>query len=162
MARSRSGNRRLPRCRRGMMTDGDRHGNARLYVRRYGRKIRIRKKLGTEAFALAYAEAIHALEQEGSRSEIVKAAPGTFGWLAACYFASTELNALDPALQTRRRLYIESCLREPRKLGSRDLMRDCPISVLSPAHVRMLRDRKAGNQAPPTTGARPAVSLTMS
>ena len=78
MARSRSGNRLLPRCRRGMMqvdfpylvADRDRHGNARLYVRRYGRKIRIRKKLGTEAFALAYAEAIHALEQEGGRSEI--------------------------------------------------------------------------------------------
>ena len=130
MARSRSGNRLLPRCRRGMMqvdfpylvADRDRHGNARLYVRRYGRKIRIRKKLGTEAFALAYAEAIHALEQEGGRSEIVKAAPGTFGWLAACYFASTEFNALDPALQTRRRLYIESCLREPRLFKAENVM----------------------------------------
>jgi hypothetical protein len=43
-----------------LMWDRDRHGNNRLYVRRYGRKIRIRKKFGTEAFALAYADALRA------------------------------------------------------------------------------------------------------
>jgi hypothetical protein len=123
-----------------LMADRDRHGNARLYVRRYGRKIRIRKKLGTEAFALAYADALRALEQDSGASEIVKAAPaGTFGWLAARYFASIEFKRLDRLSQTTRRLVIESCLREPRKPDSRDVMRDCPISVLSAAHVKMLR-----------------------
>jgi integrase len=129
-----------------LMADRDRHGNARLYVRRYGRKIRIRKKLGTEAFALAYADALRALEQDSGASEIVKAAPaGTFGWLAARYFASIEFKRLDRLSQTTRRLVIESCLREPRKPDSRDAMRDCPISVLSAAHVKMLRDRRAAH-----------------
>jgi integrase len=35
-------------------------------------------------------------------------------------------------------------LREARKPGSGDLMRDCPVSALSAAHVKMLRDRKSG------------------
>ena len=42
-----------------------------------------------------------------------------------------------------RRGIIEDCLREPRKPGSSDLMRDCPVKVVSAAHVKMLRDRKA-------------------
>jgi integrase len=126
-----------------LMSDRDRHGNERFYVRRHGRKIRIRKKLGTEDFALAYADALRALEQDNRPSNTLKAAPGTFGWLAARYFESLEFKRLDQRSQATRRLVVESCLREPRKPGSPDLMRDCPISVLSPAHVRMLRDRRA-------------------
>jgi hypothetical protein len=45
------------------MTDWDRHGNERLYVRRCGRKVRIRAKPGTQEFAQSYAEALHALSQ---------------------------------------------------------------------------------------------------
>jgi hypothetical protein len=78
----------------------------------------------------------------------VKAAPpNTFGWLAARYFGSVEFGQLAPQSQTVRRLVIESCLREPRKPGSRDLMRDCPISAPSPAHVKMMRDRRATKPA---------------
>jgi hypothetical protein len=65
------------------------------------------------------------------------------GWLAACYFASTEFRRLDPKSQTTRRGVIEDCLRESRKPGSTDPMRDCPVNMLSAAHVKMLRDRKA-------------------
>jgi integrase len=112
-------------------------------VRRNGRKIRIREKYGTEAFALAYADALRAVAGGG---EVMKAAlPGTFGWLAACYFTSTEFTKLDAKSQTTRRLVIEGCLREPRKPGSSDLMRDCPISAISAAHIKMLRDRRASH-----------------
>ena len=38
------------------MADVDRHGNRRLYVRRNGRKARLRAEPGTEAFAQAYSE----------------------------------------------------------------------------------------------------------
>lgn len=51
---------------------------------------------------------------------------------------------MDHKSQTTRRLIVEECLREPRKPGSADLMRDCPVAVLSPAHIKMLRDRKVG------------------
>jgi hypothetical protein len=68
---------------------------------------------------------------------------GTLGWLAARYFASAEFRRLDPKSQRVRRSVIEDCLREPRKPGADDLMRDCPMSALSSAHVKMLRDRKS-------------------
>jgi integrase len=129
-----------------LMPDEDRHGNRRLYVRKHGRKVRIREKPGTEAFAQAYADALHAIAQgDGAKHPAIKGAPaGTLGWLAACYFASAEFRALDPASQRTRRLIIEECLREPRKPVSSDLMCDCPISLISAAHIKMLRDRKPG------------------
>ncbi|MFY9768915.1 MAG: tyrosine-type recombinase/integrase [Xanthobacteraceae bacterium] len=132
-----------------LMSDRDRRGIERLYVRRLGRKIRIRAKPGTEAFAGAYAEALHVLSQAHIADRpVLKGAPaGTLGWLAACYFASVEFRRLDPKSQFTRRGIIEACLREPRKPGSRDLMRDCPLSVVSPAHIKMLRDRKAATPA---------------
>jgi len=132
-----------------LLSDEDRHGNKRLYVRRLGRKIRLRAKPGTQAFAEAYTEALHALSQQhiADRPVLKGAAAGTLGWLAACYFASVEFRRLDPKSQYTRRGLIEDCLREPRKPSSRDLMRDCPVSVLSPAHVKMLRDRKAETPA---------------
>jgi integrase len=129
-----------------LTSDRDRHGNERLYVRRHGRKIRIREQPGTEAFARSYADALHVLDRE-PRAVLKGAPPGTLGWLAACYFASVEFRRLDPKSQSTRRGIIEDCLREPRKPGSRDLMRDCPLSVLSAAHVKMLRDRKAATPA---------------
>ncbi|MGB6445359.1 MAG: hypothetical protein WBF47_09260 [Xanthobacteraceae bacterium] len=77
--------------------------------------------------------------------QIIKgAAVGTLGWLAACYFLSPGFKALDIKSKATRRLIIEECLREPRKPKSRDMMRDCPLSALSAAHVAMLRDRKVG------------------
>jgi integrase len=127
-----------------LIADRDRHGVTRYYVRRHGRKVRVREQPGTQGFAHAYSDALHALDDGNSDREIVKRAPaGTLGWLAACYFASTEFRRLDPKSQMTRRGVIEDCLREPRKPGSTDLMRDCPVNALSAAHVKMLRDRKS-------------------
>jgi integrase len=128
-----------------LMADFDRHGNRRFYVRRHGRKIRLREKPGTEAFAQAYTDALRALDPKAAkdRDTFKIARVGTLGWLAARYFGSTEFRQLNSKSQANRRSIIEDCLREPRKPGSTDLMRDCPISLLSAAHVKMLRDRKA-------------------
>ena len=38
--------------------DTDRHGNVRVYVRRHGRKIRIRETTGTDEFMVAYRAAL--------------------------------------------------------------------------------------------------------
>jgi integrase len=128
-----------------LISDRDRHGVTRYYVRRHGRKIRVREKPGTDTFAEVYIEALRALDPGGAdqREALKHAAVGTFGWLAACYFASAEFGRLDPTSQRTRRAILEDCLREPRKPDSSDLMRDCPVNVLSAAHVKMLRDRKA-------------------
>jgi integrase len=100
--------------------------------------------MGTTAFSAAYNDAVHAIanglterHRTGKRT-----LAGTLGWLAAAYFGSAEFQQLDPVSRRTRRQIIEGCLNEPRKPGSRDLMRDCPISLLGPAHIRMLRDRK--------------------
>jgi integrase len=114
-------------------------------VRRNGREVRLREKPGSEAFARAYSDALHALDvSRPSESPAIKgAAAGTLGWLAACYFASAEFRGLDTQSQVTRRAVIEDCLREARRPGSLDLMRDCPVSAVSAAHVKMLRDRMA-------------------
>jgi integrase len=128
-----------------LMCDHDRHGNRRFYVRRHGHKIRLREKLGTEAFAQAYADALRAIDPNSAneRDALKHASPGTLGWLAANYFISVEFRRLDTISQRTRRAIIEECLREPRKPGAIDLMRDCPVNFLSAAHIKMLRDRKA-------------------
>jgi integrase len=126
--------------------DTDRHGNTRVYVRRHGRKMRIREKKGSPEFARAYAEAIYALENPTARKpprpgRLVAA--GTLGALAADYFGSPRFKSLDPISQRTRRGIIEDCLREPRKPGSPSLMAHCPIEYVTPAVVMMLMDRKA-------------------
>jgi integrase len=128
-----------------LMADTDRHGNRRLFVRRNGRKIRLRESIGTTAFLEAYRAALAALEELASQPQPQRAvAPAdSLGWLAASYFGSPEFRALDRESQSTRRLVIEDCLREPRKPGSADLMRACPLAMLSTAHLLMLRDRKA-------------------
>jgi integrase len=122
-------------------------GPRRYYVRRYGRKIRLRQSPGSDTFAQAYTDALRALDPRfaSDREALTRAAAGTLGWLAANYFSSAEFGRLDPISIRTRRAIIEDCLCEPRKPGSEDVMRDCPINLLSAAHVKMLRDRKASS-----------------
>ena len=66
-----------------LMPDRDRHGSQRVYVRRHGRKVRIREKPGTEAFARAYADALRALDAGPAPSrEIAQARTRRHAWLA--------------------------------------------------------------------------------
>jgi integrase len=133
-----------------LFRDKDRHGNWRLFVRRNGRKIRMRHEPGSEAFAKAYADALNELERPRSPKppQPGRPIPGTLGALALAYFASGKFRRLDPVTQRRRRSIIEACLVEPRKLtlGSeqegKELFRDCPLDKFTSTHVRVLRDRK--------------------
>src|SRR5262245_32827866 len=95
-----------------LMADTDRHGNRRLFVRRRGRKVRIREKQGTAAFASAYTAALATLESRPTPAPRPRAAApaGTLGWLSASYFGSPEFRALDPQSQRMRRRIIEGCL----------------------------------------------------
>jgi integrase len=130
-----------------LCSDYDRHGNRRLYVRRGGRKIRIRAKTSDPEFRSAYDEAIVALDVPAvDRRRTYHL--GSLGWLAAEYFASPEFKSLDPVSQLRRRAIIEECLQETRKPGSPDLIRDCPVALLTSQHVIMLRDYKAKQGLP--------------
>lgn len=108
----------------------DRHGNMRLYVRRRGRRIRMRAPIGTEAFLAEYKAAL-----EGA-AKPVGAAPdaGTFKWLKLAYLASAEFKRLDPATQTVRRRILEAI---PAK---HDANR---VKAMRPKHVRFIRDEKS-------------------
>jgi integrase len=129
-----------------LLIDEDRHGNKRLYVRRHGRKIRIRVPIEDKrAFAEAYGAAIEALENGAPASQKDppnSAPPNTLGWLAAKYFESVEFATLVAKSQSMRRAIIESCLAEPVKPKSPDTMKFVPLILLSGAHIKTLRDRR--------------------
>jgi integrase len=129
-----------------LMADTDRHGNRRLFVRRNGRKIRIREKPATAAFASAYTAALELLERAEPRAlPRRQGAPvGTLGWLVAAYVGSEEFKVLDRISQRTRRGILEGCLLEPREPGSSDLMALCPLEHLAAPHILMLRDRRSG------------------
>jgi len=71
------------------------------------------------------------------------APPNTLGWLATKYFSSTEFTTLVPKTQVIRRGVIESCLAEPVQPNSPDTMKFVPLILLSGAHIKILRDRRA-------------------
>jgi len=125
----------------------DRHGNRAVYVRRYGRRIRIRHAPGTPAFLEAYTAALDALGGRRRTTTAIgpKPAPrGSLGWLGAQYFASQEFKALDRQSQATRRLVLESCFREPYRDDDPDPMGNCPLVHVTALKVKRLRDLKAG------------------
>jgi integrase len=128
-----------------LSSEPDRHGNQRLYVRRNGRRIRIKQERGTAAFAKAYAAALEELETVTKEHSAPSAAPrGTFGWLAAKYFASDEFQGLDPESQLTRRRVIESCLSEAHTDDDPEPMRNCPLQFITSKKIKRLRDLKVG------------------
>jgi len=125
----------------------DRHGNPRLYVRRHGRRVRIREALGTPEFARAYAAAVERLGGSAPPLPVKARQPfprGTLGWLGAQYFASDEFQRLDAESQTNRRGILEACFQEPHKDGDPEPMGFCPLANVSPQKVKRLRDLKRG------------------
>jgi integrase len=123
----------------------DRHGNQRLYVRRNGRRIRLHVARGSAAFLDAYHAALDTLTElkPPSPVRVKKIAPrGSLGWLATLYFGSEEFRKLTSG--PPRRAVIEECLRETVRNASDDLMADCPLSFVTPAKIKRLRDLKKG------------------
>lgn len=123
----------------------DRHGNLRLYVRRHGRRICIRVNRDKPEFVDAYKDALQHLDDLKARPATLtrKIAPrGSLGWLATLYFGSEEFKKLVSG--PTRRAVIEECLRETVRDGSSDVMADCPLSFVTPAKIKRLRDLKNG------------------
>lgn len=119
--------------------------DGRVYVRRFGHKIRIETPRGTPEFAAAYTDALAKLTDTTGRAIKTKhsiAAKNTLGWLASKYFVSDEFVALDPISQRTRRGIIEDCLREPVKPGAAAIIRNCPISKFTAKAMKMLMGRK--------------------
>lgn len=121
--------------------------DGRVYVRRHGRKIRIKETEG-EAFAREYTAALDTLEGRPVTTNYRVAPKGTLGWLAAQYFGSPRFGRLDERSQATRRGVIEECLREPPKPGSKSAMATCPIPQVNAAAILMLMERKEALKLP--------------
>jgi len=121
--------------------DVDRHGNARWYVRRPGKpKIRIRAEYGTDAFWIAYRDAM-AGKSDPAPKKPAKPAPDTLRGLCTVYFGSPEFGTLDPSTRRVRRALLERvCLM---KTASGQELGDLPFRLMQPKHLRTVRDRLA-------------------
>jgi integrase len=125
----------------------DRHGKPRLYVRRYGRRVRIREVKNSPGFAAAYAQAVRELSgwRAGRTAAPNQTHPrGSLGWLGAQYFASAEFKRLAARSQATRRLVLEECFRESHRAGDPEPIGNCPLPYVTAAKVKRLRDLKAG------------------
>lgn len=124
-----------------VVEDTDRHGNVRVYLRKDGRKVRLRGPLGSPDFWREYHAALKAPAKiRGSK----KPAPdtiqkGTMRWLCAQYMASAMFKELGAKTQKDRRATLERfCNNVPK--GSTMPDGEKPFAQLEPKHIRLRRD----------------------
>jgi integrase len=123
----------------------NRHGKKVRFVRRHGRRLRIREKPGTQEFLDSYKEKLQRLSPAGPPQCGPARQPwpvGTLGWLGIKYFGSDEFQALDLTSQRNRRQVLEACFEEPYKDDDPKKMGLCPSSALTAQGVKRLRDLK--------------------
>lgn len=131
-----------------LQSDPDRHGNPRLYVRKNGRRIRLREAEGSPEFHREFAAALERLDKPAGAAEAQAAnarpkfARGSFGWIASRYFGSLEFQSLDLESQATRRGVIEDCLAEPLSEGDAEPMGNCPLEFFTSKKIKRLRDIK--------------------
>jgi integrase len=120
--------------------DRDRHGNERIYVRKNGKRIRIRIQEGTAEFAAAYSAALGRILPgfTAAGPGLAPHAKGTLGWLGARYFASKDFAGLAKKSQSARRSCLEQCFRDPMSDEDPDPMGNCPLRYLSAQKIRRL------------------------
>lgn len=103
-----------------LISDTDRHGNKRWYVRKPGqRKIRLREEPGTPEFVVAYKKALETLpEPKRGRAQIK---PHSLQWLILRYYASPTFKQLDRQTQKQRRSILDRIAREHGERDARTL-----------------------------------------
>jgi hypothetical protein len=130
----------------------DRHGNDRVYVRRNGKRIRLRQPEGSAEFAREYVAAVDKIGESPTKRKQVnleaRAWPkNSFGWLAVLYFKSRgegEFLSLDEVSRRARRNDIELCLKIAHTDDDPDPMGNCPVKHLSAQKVKRLIEMKDG------------------
>jgi hypothetical protein len=137
----------------------DRHGNDRLYVRRNGKRIRIKEPEGSAAFAKAYTAAVEQLDALIGPPRTM-ALPthdkGTLGWLGAQYFVSKgedEFLSLDKDSQRARRNNLEECFKVALDDADPDPMGNCPLKYFSAQKAKRIIEAVDGHGAPPTAAS---------
>ena len=94
--------------RKYLVSDTDRHGTVRVYVRRHGRKVRIRELGTVEEFMAAYRMALVCDEGDSPSSKSTAVAPGSLRWLVQKYYACPEYLKLHESTRAKRRAMRQS------------------------------------------------------
>lgn len=116
-----------------LVEDMDRHGNVRVYFRRSGKKVRIREKLGTEAFLAVYRALLKGdtIQSDAAGELMPPATPGSLRWLVVRYYNSADFKSLvRPA--PRRAILDRICIQDGAK----------PYALMKARHVKKLRDSR--------------------
>jgi integrase len=115
-----------------LISDTDRNGNVRFYVRVPGKKkIRINASPLTEDFMLAYREAISNDGADARQADEYK--QGSFRHLCIQYFSSHKFRSNDPSTRNWQRRALESiCMKHGAK----------PVAMMETRHVRKIRNEK--------------------
>ena len=143
-----------------IVTDTDRHGTLRVYVRRHGRKVRIRDLATVEDFMAAYRAALE-LGRPGLPGKTTAAAPGSLRWLVQAYYACPAFQSLHESTRRKRRGVLDGiCLEhgtlpfarmEARHVELR--IRDPKLATPEAANIRVKALRQVFNWAcKPTVG----------
>jgi integrase len=125
----------------------DRHGNSRIYVRRSGKRIRIRERENTPDFAKAYTEAVEKLGEPRSKrkAEALPTHPqGSLGWLGAQYFASKAFGGLVKHSRGARRGVLEACFRVPLSDAESEVLGNCPLKHLTAKKIKRMIEAASG------------------
>lgn len=131
----------------------DRHGNDRIYVRRNGKRIRIKEQEGTTAFVKAYDRAIDRLGEPPSKrrkptSDLPTYPRDTLGWLGVQYLASRgkdEFLSLDKDSRRARRNSLEKdCFTVAHSDDDPEPMGFCPLKYLSAQKMKRMIEAADG------------------
>lgn len=127
----------------------DRHGNDRLYVRRNGKRIRMRLEPRDPDFTKAYNDAVDKLgptpSQRPQGPGVRRWSKGTLGWLGTQLFADYDaFGKLDKDSRRARRNSLEAMFEVPYSDADPDPMGNCPLKFFSAQKAKRLiaSDRK--------------------
>ena len=93
-----------------LVKDTDRHGNERIYVRRHGRKVRIRDLATVEDFMVAYRAALETPNRP-VKSFPTAPSPGSLLWLVQAYYGAPEFTGLHESTRAKRRAILDGICR---------------------------------------------------
>lgn len=128
-----------------VVEDTDRHGNVRVYLRKDGRKIRLRGPLGSPEFWREYHAALKPPPKTRGEKKNIPGTiqKGTMRWLVAQYTASGMFKQLGAKTQKDRRATLERfCNNVPK--GSTTPDGENPFALIQPKHIRLRRDALVG------------------
>lgn len=114
------------------VTDRDRHGNVRHYVRRKGKKVRLPGLPGSPEFMKAYHAAV------GPTAELHESVEGSLRAACIAYYASADFRRLDASTQAWRRRSLDEIASEH---GHKSL------AGMRPKHIRAIREKLADTPA---------------